>query len=254
MIALKNQTIVITGASSGIGAALAKLLAARGVNMVLNARSSRRLLDVKAACKALGAEVEAVAGDASDPRVAKKLVELATKIHYFVGFIHAAGVLHPGPAVWELDDASFAEVMDASVTAAHQLIRHAVPPLLKEGGGLAVFFGSGAAEKTQPGIGSYCAAKAAEEHLARQLAVEAPDILTVIWRPGIVEGTMQRQARESEGACAEQLQSVFRPWKEQGMLITPEESALGLIEFLEDRPENYHGRVADIRTVNLRKR
>lgn len=249
MIGLKNQTIVITGASAGIGAALARILAARGVNMVLNARSARKLQAVQADCRDLGARAETVVGDASEAATAREMVATAQKMGDFAGFIHVAGVLHPGPAVWELNDDAFHDVMNASVTAAHQLIRFAIPELRNSGGGLAVFFGSGAAEKTQPGIGTYCAAKAAEEHLARQLAVEAPDILTVIWRPGIVEGSMQRQARESHGACAEQLQSVFRPWKEQGMLITPEESALGLVEFLEDRPENYHGRVADIRKV-----
>lgn len=253
MITLKNQTLVITGASEGIGRALALALARRGTNLVLNARRERPLNAARNACRAEGVAAESVAGDASAPENVRRMVETACDMGNFFGFIHVAGVLKPGPAVWEMATSDFHEVMDASVTASHLLICHAVPHLRDKGRGLAVFFGSGAAEKTQPGIGTYCAAKAAEEHLARQLAVEAPEILTLIWRPGIVEGQMQEQARNAEGECAEPLRKVFRPWKEQDMLITPEESADGLLEFLEYRPENYHGRVADIRKVLPRK-
>jgi len=139
--------------------------------------------------------------------------------------------------------------MDASVNAAHQLIRHAVPLLLWRGQGLAVFFGSGAADRPQPGIGAYCAAKAAEEHLARQLAAEAPPITTIIWRPGIVETRMQIDARKAEGGGAKQLKEVFRPWKEKGLLMPPEESANGLVEFLLGDPRKHHGKVVDIRSA-----
>lgn len=249
MIDMKNQTLIITGASSGIGNALARILAARGVNLVLNARRERELITVRNACRAFGVEAECLSGDASANGVAENLVTMAENMGNFFGFIHVAGIFKPGPAVWELDSESFSQIMNASVVAAHRLVRAAVPSLLDAGRGLAVFFGSGAAEKTQPGIAAYCAAKAAEEHLARQLSVEAPDILTLIWRPGVVETSMQRDAREARGACAEKVRTVFRSWKEQGLLFTAEQSALGLVEFLEGTPESYHGRVADIRKV-----
>ncbi len=93
------------------------------------------------------------------------------------------------------------------------------------------------------------AAKAAEEHLARQLAAEAPPVTSIIWRPGIVETQMQAQARESEGYSADRLKAVFQPWKDEGMLLTPEQSARGLVEFLMDTPEDYNGKVADIREI-----
>lgn len=246
---LKNETLVLTGASSGIGRALALRLADEGVKLVLNARTESRLHDICAQCRELGVEAEYVAGDASDPAVMRQVVQKALELGDFFGFIHAAGVLRPGPNVWELDSGAFAEVMGASVTAAHSLMRQAVPFLRDRGEGLCVFFGSGAADRAQPGIGAYCAAKAAEEHLARQLAAEAPELLTIIWRPGIVETDMQVQARRSEGGAARELQSVFRPWKEKGMLLTPEESAAGLVDFLLGEPEAYQGKVADIREV-----
>jgi len=249
MTSLRNKTLVLTGASRGIGRALALELAKEGVHLVLGARSAEPLTETSAQCRKLGVKAVCISGDVSSSNVAQELVQVAIEFGDFYGFIHAAGVLAPGPAVWELNKRRFKEVMDASVTAAHQLIRHAVPSLLWRGEGLAVFFGSGAADRAQPGIGAYCAAKAAEEHLARQLAAEAPPITTVIWRPGIVETQMQVQARECKGASAEQLKSVFQPWKKKGMLMTPEESARGLVEFLKGNPERYNGKVADIREI-----
>lgn len=252
MTSLRNKTLILTGASMGIGAALAEELAREGVGLVLGARSGDKLRAVRDRCRALGVRTECVPGDAARDRVAAELVRAALDLGDFHGFIHAAGVLAPGPAVWELSAERFREVVDGSLTAAHQLLRHAVPPLLDQGDGLAVFFGSGAAERAQPGIGAYCAAKAAEEHLARQLAAEAPAVTTVIWRPGVVETRMQADARAAEGAAAAPLREIFGSWKRDGLLLPPRESARGLTDFLLDDPRAHHGKVADIRKVRPR--
>lgn len=249
MTSLRNKTLVLTGASAGIGKALALELARQGVNLVLGARTQSTLSKTRNACRKLGVKAECLCGDVSSSNVAQELIQTANELGNFYGFIHAAGVLAPGPYVWELNKMQFLEVFDASVNAAHQLIRHAIPLLLWRGEGLAVFFGSGAAERAQPGIGAYCAAKAAEEHLARQLAAEAPPITTIIWRPGIVETRMQIDARKAEGGAAEQLKSVFTPWKEDGLLMTPEESANGLVDFLQGNPREYNGKIVDIRSM-----
>lgn len=249
MTLLRNKTLILTGASMGIGGALAEELAGEGVNLVLNARTREKLLAVRDRCRALGVSAECVAGNAADDAVSAQLVDAAQGLGDFHGFIHAAGVLAPGPAVWELSANRFREVVDASLVAAHQLMRHAVPPLLSRGEGLAVFFGSGAADRPQTGIGAYCAAKAGEEHLARQLANEAPAITTVIWRPGVVDTRMQADAREAEGSAAAPLREVFTSWQRDGLLLTPRQSARGLVDFLLGDPGAYHGKIADIRKI-----
>jgi short-subunit dehydrogenase len=234
----------------GIGAALARELAGEQANLVLGARSEDKLRAVRNDCRRMGVKAECISGDVSSSNVAQELVTVANELGNFFGFIHAAGVLAPGPNLWELNKTRFREVMDASVTGAHQLIRHAVPLLLWRGEGLAVFFGSGAAETAQPGIGAYCAAKAAEEHLARQLAAEAPPVTTVIWRPGVVETRMQQEARQSSGGAAHLVSKVFSSWRDDGLLLSPEESAKGLVRFLLNKPEDYNGKIADIRTIH----
>lgn len=196
--------------------------------------------------------VAMVAGDASDPDTARRLVDTALALggphspSRLDGLVHAAGVLRPGPTLWELPPEHFDEVMAASVTAAQRLLAAAMPVFLDQGDGLVVLFGSGAAEIAQPGIAAYCAAKAAEEHLVRQLAVEAPAVTSLVYRPGVVETRMQAQARDAQGGqAATELRTVFRSWREQGRLLSPEASARALANIMES-PRPFHGRVATV--------
>lgn len=257
MSGLANKTFIVTGASLGIGRALAVELARRGARLVLNARSREALEEAAgAAAEAAppdfhadmpdaGDAVAMVPGSAADPDTAARLVDTALAMGGLDGLVHAAGVLRPGPTLWELPATHFDEVFEASVTAAHRLLGAAMPVFLEQGHGLVVLFGSGAAEIAQPGIAAYCAAKAAEEHLVRQLAVEAPAVTSLIFRPGVVETRMQAQARRAQGGAAEALRPVFQSWKDQGQLLSPEASARALAHIMED-PGPFHGLVATV--------
>lgn len=243
MMHLKDSTIILTGASMGIGRAVAGELARSGVNLVINARHAEPLRQVAAECEERGVKVWPVVGDAADAQTAAQMVTIAAE-HDFSGFLQVAGVLHPGPLLWELSAEQFREVFTASVTASHQLIRFAVPALLARGAGLAVFLGSGAAESNTPGLGAYCSAKAAEEHLTRQLAAEAPTITTFVYRPGVVETRMQQNARESSGGAAATVREKFLGFKERGELISPERTARALVHILTNDPRRFHGKTA----------
>jgi NAD(P)-dependent dehydrogenase (short-subunit alcohol dehydrogenase family) len=242
-VTLKGSTFIVTGASSGIGAALAMELARAGANLVLNAHRASLLAEVARKCKAYGTRVEHAAGDAASAEIAQQAVKKAIRIGNFHGFVHNAGVARPGPFLWELPEQDFNEVLAANLAAGYQLVRFAVPELLKKGEGIAVFLGSAAAAINFPGIGAYCVAKAAEEHLARQLAAEAPQIVTFVYRPGIVDTSMQKEAREARGSAAEFLHREFRAYKDQGMLISPVEAAAGLARILSQNPARFHGKV-----------
>lgn len=241
----QNQTMIVTGTSRGIGRALVLDLAGRGINVVLNARSEERIRDVAAQCRDMGVKAEAVPGDASDARTCEEMVKAAFGIGQFHGFVHAAAVLRPGPLVSEISPEDFDAVLD-QVRAAHRLTRAAYPLMLERGEGLAVYFGSGAANIVQPGIGAYCAAKAAMHHLMRLVAAEHSNIVCLAYRPGIVDTGMQKKARESEGGGAAELHKIFRGWKEEGQLISPEKSARVLADLLTGEPERFHGKVADV--------
>ena len=243
MVELKGKTLILTGASKGIGRALALELARAGVNLVLNARQAEPLAEATQECQGLGVKVAQVRGDASETHIAMEMVQEALKLGNFYGFIHAAGVLHPGPLLWELPPEQFREILDSHATAGYELIRAAVPELLKRGEGLAVFFGSYAAVSNLAGIGAYNVAKAAEEHLARQLAAEAPQITSFVFRPGATETSMQKQAREAQGGGAEILHRVFRGYQRRGELDSPEQAVKTLMRFLSNNPRRYHGKI-----------
>ncbi|GGM96303.1 dehydrogenase [Thermus composti] len=238
-----RKTLILTGASRGIGRALALELAKAGYDLVLNARSEGPLREVAQAVEALGAKAAHVAGSVGKGEVARALVERAEALGNFHGYIHNAGVLHPGPLLFELAEELFMEVLEANLLAGYQLARFAYPALRRKGEGLAVYVGSGAAETNLPGIGAYAVAKAAEEHLARQLAAEAPEVTCFVYRPGVVETAMQRQAREAQGSAAAVLHRVFRGYKEEGLLLTPEEAAKALVRLLS-KARAFHGKIA----------
>ena len=241
---LRNKTLIVTGASRGIGQALSLELARAGVNLVLCARSPESLEETHLAVRALGVAAIAVPGDVVSAKTVQALVSAAQELGNFHGFIHNAGVLNAGPLLWELKEERWREVLDSQLLAGYQLIRASVPLLLETGGGVAVFLGSEAAELNLAGIGAYAVAKAGVEHLARQLAAEAPQIVSFIYRPGPVETQMQQSARTASGGGAKALHRVFRGFQEQGMLRSPQEAASALVRILTDNPHRFHGKIA----------
>ncbi len=249
MFLTSGDCLIVSGASFGVGRALAPLLAQEGVNLVLNARSAGALEEAVRECRSYGVQAVAVAGDISRESIAGELVRNARDMGGFAGFIQVAGLLHPGPTVWELPAAEAAAVMNAGYGGTLALIRQAVPVLLKQKRGLAVAFGSGAAELQQPGISIYCAAKAAQEALLKGLAAETRDITVFIYRPGVVRTRMQTQALESKGGAAHILRPVFKSWKGADLMMTPEVSAARLIKVLKGDLSPLHGRIVDARKV-----
>jgi NAD(P)-dependent dehydrogenase (short-subunit alcohol dehydrogenase family) len=168
-------------------------------------------------------------------------VGVAQRLGRFSGLIHAAGVLQPGPFIWEIEGSQAAEVVEASFLAALTLIRHVVPALQNRGKALIVLFGSGVVEMHLPGLGVYSAAKAAEEFLGRQLAVEEEGLTTVIFRPGLVETRMMEQARSAQGGAGAEMRPKYKAFQEEGLLAEPGTPAKALMKILED-PRRFHGR------------
>ncbi len=241
---LRGKTLIVTGASRGIGRALASELAQNGVNLVLNARSEASIEEVATAARRKGVITLTVVGDAALANNARKMVKAAVGIGEFIGFIHNAGTLHPGPFLYELPEAMFENVWRSNVLAGYQIARFSYPELRPRKGRLAVFFGSGAAEMNVKGIGAYCLSKAAEEHLAKQLAAEVPEITCFVYRPGTVDTEMQKSGREAKGSGAKVLHRVFGELKERGTLLTPETAARALVQILQKDPRRFHGKIA----------
>jgi len=193
----KEQTALITGASRGLGLALARGLAARGWNLILTARDADRLRTVRNELAAV-THVAALPGDVADPDHRAQLAVLARGHTGLDGVINNAGLLGPSPQPGLLDYPleMLTEVYLTNVVAPLGLIQ-AVRSALKEGARI-INVTSDAGVTPYPGWGGYGSSKAALEQLSSVLAAEHPD-LKVYWvDPGDMRTDMHQAAYPGE--------------------------------------------------------
>jgi NAD(P)-dependent dehydrogenase (short-subunit alcohol dehydrogenase family) len=192
-----GRTALITGASRGLGLALARGLATRGWNLILTARDAERLRGVRDELAAV-THVAALAGDVTDPSHREALAVLARGHAGLDALINNAGALGPSPqpALLEYPLDTLAQVFLANVLAPLAVIQQLEPE--HEPGARIVNVPSDAALNAYPGWGGYGASKAALEQLSAVLAVERPD-LRVYWvDPGDMRTDMHQAAYPGE--------------------------------------------------------
>jgi len=188
---------LITGASRGLGLALAQALADRGHGLAIDARGSEALEDARAAL-AQKTAVTALAGDVADPRRREELVAAATRMGRLRLLVNNASVLGPSPqpalADYPLDVLD--SVYRINVLAPLGLIQLALPALTPDG--VIVNVTSDAAVEDYPGWGGYGSAKAALEQLTHVLAAEHPQLRVYRADPGDMRTQMHQEAFPGE--------------------------------------------------------
>jgi NAD(P)-dependent dehydrogenase (short-subunit alcohol dehydrogenase family) len=171
---LDGKTAIVTGASSGIGRAAARLFAERGAKVVVGARRRDALDDLVAEIEAEGGEAVAHAGDVRDEACAQGLVGLA--VERFGGLdiaFNNAGTLGEMGALGDLSLEGWRETLDVNLTGAFLGAKHQIPAMLSRGGGSLVFTSTFVGHKVGfPGMAAYGAAKAGLVGLARVIAAE----------------------------------------------------------------------------------
>jgi len=188
-------TAIITGASRGLGLALARALADRSWNLVLDARGGEALQKVAEELSGT-TEVVAIAGDVADDDHRQQLVEAARAMGGPDLLVNNASLLGPSPqpklADYPLD--AFRTVYEVNVTAPLALIQRALPVLSQSPQGAVINVTSDAGAEGYEGWGGYGSSKAALEHLSKVLAAEHPE-LKVWWvDPGDMNTQMQQEA------------------------------------------------------------
>jgi short-subunit dehydrogenase len=165
---ITGKRFIVTGASSGVGRAVAVELARRGARVLATARRQERLEDLARSSPS----ITPLAGDICDPGFRTRLVALATeRFGGLDGVVAAAG----GGAIGRFRDLSsdtFARVMDLDFTAPAELVRASLPALAEGHDPVIVFIGSILGLHPLPLHGEYCAAKAALKSLAGTLRTE----------------------------------------------------------------------------------
>ena len=189
---------IVTGASRGLGRALARSLADRGWSLVIDARGEEALTAV---ADELGeiAKVTAIAGDVADDAHRRALVEAAERLGGLDLLVNNASLLGPSPqpglADYPLD--VLEQVYRVNVFAPLALIQLALP-LLRAAGGRVINVTSDAGVEGYEGWGGYGSSKAALEQLSNVLAAEEPE-LRVYWvDPGDMNTQMHQEAFPGE--------------------------------------------------------
>lgn len=209
------RVLVVTGASSGIGRAVALQSAAAGDHVVLVARGEPPLQQVARECEAEGAASTLVLPtDVGDDAEVEKMMTAVTSQHGRLdALVHCAGVVAYGRTE-EVPAEVFEGVLRTNLTGSVNVSRHAIPVMRRQQAGSLVLFGSVIGHISVPGMSAYVLSKWGVRALARQLQVENRDLddLTIAYiAPGGVDTPIYEQAANYDGFAGRPPPPVISP-------------------------------------------
>lgn len=169
---LDGKVVVVTGASKGIGRAIAFAFAAVGAKVVLAARTRETLEQVTDELRESGAEALAVPTDVTNVDAVKQLIQRTLDAYQRVDIlINNAGIGHFGPVV-DFDPDAWDAVLNSNLKAVYLCAKYALPSMLERGSGQIINVLSIAAKVAFQASSAYCAAKAGALALTKVLASE----------------------------------------------------------------------------------
>lgn len=168
-----NKSIIITGASSGIGAVTAVACAKAGMNCVLNARREEKLRETARKVEAAGRTAKLVVGDATNESIMTEMLDVADRELGGVYAVLANAGYGESVAMHEMEQDALRKIFDVNFFAAMQLLKRSAERLLadKQSGHL-LMTSSSLAHITLPLNGAYSATKAAQHHVCRAMNME----------------------------------------------------------------------------------
>lgn len=182
----ERRPAVVTGASSGIGAATALALAAVGHPVALGARRTQRLEELAATIRGTGGEAVVAPLDLTDPGSVEAFAVAAQEgLGDIETVVSNAGAVAPG-TTHEVSTERFARELDLAVLGTHRLVRAFVPAMVRRQRGDLVVVSSDVAVRARPFMGAYTAGKCGLEGLAHALRMEleGTGVRCSIVRPG----------------------------------------------------------------------
>lgn len=239
---MEPPTVLITGASRGLGAAAARHLANHNARVVITARSIHDLEKTARQIQDSGGQVLSVAGDVSQPADCARVV--AEAVEHF-GALHAlvnnAGVLQPITTIAQGNPDDWTHNWMVNLLGPLRLT-HLALPYLRRTSGRVINVSSGAAINPMRGWGAYCSAKAALNHFTRVLAVEETHITAISFRPGVVDTAMQAVIRqEGRHGMSQEDHARFERDHAEGKLLPPEAPGASLAVLALYAPHDWSG-------------
>jgi NAD(P)-dependent dehydrogenase (short-subunit alcohol dehydrogenase family) len=221
---IEGQGALITGASRGLGRALAEQLAARGARVALVAREAGPLRDVVAAIHGRGGDAHAIAGDIADKTAIHRIAGQAQGLIGEIGIaIHNASTLGPTPLRLLLDTEceDLAAVLETNLVGPFRLTKVLAGAMAIRGAGVIVHISSDAAVEPYLRWGAYSISKAAQDHLSRILAAE-------------LDGTGVRVLAVDPGEMDTVMHAAAMPEADRASLQAPAAVAARIVQMIED--------------------
>ncbi|MFQ8430102.1 SDR family oxidoreductase [Amaricoccus sp. W119] len=246
---LAGRTIVITGASRGIGAAAAEAMAAEGAALLLLARSADRLTTLAEKLRAKGARVEAMTCDVARWSQVEAAIGHADKgLGGLDALINNAGMIDPIAPLASGDPGDWSHHIDVNLKGIYHGMRAALPVMRARGRGVIVNLSSGAAHNPLEGWSAYCAGKAGAAMLTRcaHLEMKGHGIRVFGLSPGTVATDMQRRIKASG------INAVSRMDFESH--ASPEDPAKALVWLCTEAAAPFAGEEISLRDPEMRAR
>jgi NAD(P)-dependent dehydrogenase (short-subunit alcohol dehydrogenase family) len=221
---VRNKAVLITGASRGLGAALARELARRGARLALVARGGEALERVAGEIRAAGGEAHAIAADVGSKddvyAIAGTAAALVGDVEVVVHNASTLGAV-PLPLLLDLACEDLERALEVNVVGPFRLTKALAGSMLLRGHGLVVHVSSDAATSAYPTWGAYGASKAALDHLSRTWAAE-------------LDGTGVRFIGVDPGEMDTQMHAEAMPDADRASLARPEGVARAVAEMIAD--------------------
>jgi NAD(P)-dependent dehydrogenase (short-subunit alcohol dehydrogenase family) len=240
MQALKGKVILITGASRGLGRALALEFARHGASLIINSRASSaaHLADTEHRVRASGAEVLGVVADVSDRADVERLAgESLAHFSRVDVLINNASALGPSPMPYLVDYPieDFEWVLRTNVTGPFLLTRALVGQMLTRGTGSIINVSSDAGVIGYPMWGAYGVSKAALDHLTRTWAAE-------------LQGTGVRINSVDPGGMDTMMHRLAEPTEDPAQWAKPEDVTPVFVHLASDESAGVNGQRLDAQT------
>lgn len=239
---LSGRTAVITGSSSGIGEAIARVLAASGAEVVVSGRDLTRTQSVVAAIEETGGRAQAIIADLGGPasEVRRFVAEATAALGGRVDILVNNAGIYPATSTASLPDADLDAVLALNVRAPHLLVAAMAPGMADRGHGSIVNIGSWMARVGLPFGAMYTGSKAALEQMTRTWAAE-------FGPRGVNVNTVAPGATSTPGnAGSADVLAVMTAATVAGLPVRPVDIALAVRFLVSEEAAFMHGSVIDV--------
>ncbi|KAJ2330812.1 hypothetical protein GGI00_003534 [Coemansia sp. RSA 2681] len=240
---LHGRLAIVTGASRGLGKAIAQEFLQRGISILGVARSfsDSELLALRSS-EATAATFTPCLADVTKAGDIARIIEAAKSTRLpLIALVNNAGTLDPISKLADLDADAWRLNFEVNVVAVVALTQRALP-MLREARGRVINISSGAATHAYQGWAAYCASKAALNMVTQSMAMEEPEVVAVAVRPGVVDTDMQAVIRSvgQQSMRADQF-AKFQTLHDEGALLPPKVPARVIVRLALEAPKSLSG-------------